>query len=208
MRIDRRAHRTPAGLDVGEKAQQRRQIVALRKTLLLHQPFAVEHRVGEEESVGGDEIDLGHIRPAGQQGLQHARRSGLAGRHRAADADDVRHLGVFGAEKSLLRFEQALGRGHVQRQETRQRQVDFLDLRNIKPIMHGAQPRNLLGRQRHRRIFAAARPFGAREHPIRRHLLLGALFHGDALTHPCARPSRRGRTGACAPQARLRPHRG
>src|SRR6185295_1600616 len=59
MRIDRRAHRPAPGLHVGEEAQQRRQVVAFGKALLLHQAFALWHGVGIEKAVGGDEIDLG-----------------------------------------------------------------------------------------------------------------------------------------------------
>ncbi len=172
MRIDRRPHRPPAGLDVGEKAQQRRQIVALRKALFLHQAFAVKHGVWIKKAVGGDEIDLGHVRPARQQGLQHARRGRFADRNRAADPDDVRHLGIFGAEKALLRAKQPLRRRDVERQQPRQRQIDFLDLRHVEPVVHRAQPRDLGRLQRHRRILAQRRPFGAREHAIGRHVLL------------------------------------
>ncbi len=116
MRIDRGAHRAAPGFDVGEEAQQRRQIVAFRKTFLLHQAFTREHGVRIEETVGGDEIDLGHVRPARQQRLQHARGGRFADRDRAADADNVRHLGVFGAEKTLLGAKQVLRRRHVERQ--------------------------------------------------------------------------------------------
>jgi hypothetical protein len=114
MRIDRRSHRAASRLDVGEEAQQRRQVVAFRKALFLHQPFTVEHGIGIKKAVGGDEIDLGHVRPARQQRLQHARRGRLADRHRAADADDVGHLGVFGAQKTLLGAKQILRRSDVE----------------------------------------------------------------------------------------------
>src|SRR4029453_9448508 len=56
MGIDRRAHRSASGLDVGEKAQQRRQVVALGKALLLHQILALENRVRIEKAIGGDEV--------------------------------------------------------------------------------------------------------------------------------------------------------
>ena len=50
MRIDRRARRPAAGLDVGEKAQQRRQVVAFGKALFLHQAFALENGIRITES--------------------------------------------------------------------------------------------------------------------------------------------------------------
>jgi len=113
MGIDRRPDRPPPGLDVGEKPQQRRQIVAFREPLALHQVFALEHRVGKEKAVGGDEIDLGHIGPARQQRLQHARRRRLAHRDRAGDADHIGHLGIRGRDEALLGPEQALGRRDI-----------------------------------------------------------------------------------------------
>ena len=119
MGVDRRAHRPPSGLDVGEKAQQRRQVVAFRKALLLHQVFALEDRVRIEKPVRGDEVDLGHIRPARQQRLQHTRGRRLAHRHRARDPDDEGHLRVLGAEEVLLRPEQALRRRDVKGKEPR-----------------------------------------------------------------------------------------
>ncbi len=207
MRIDRRAHRVQAGFDVGEKAQQRRQIVALRKALLLHQAFAIEHGIGVQKTVGGDETDLGHVRPAAKQGFKDARRGRFAHRNRAADADDIRHLGVFGAEKALLRAEQPLRRHHIKREQARQRQIDFLDLRHIETLVHRAQPRDLGRLERHRRVLTQPRPFAAREHAVGRDVLLSALLHDVqllALSRFYARPSRQGPTGACGHRARPR----
>ena len=182
MRIDRRARRTSAGFDVGEEAQQRRQVVALGKALLLHQAFAFQDRVRIKKSVGGDEIDLRHVRPALEQRLQHARGGGLAHRHRAGDADDVRHLAVLGAEEALLRFEQALRRRDIERQQPRQRQVDLLDLFHVEPVVQRAQARHLLRLQGHRRVGALRRPLRARERVVgRKNFFGGALFHRPSL---------------------------
>ena len=177
MRINWCAHRPPPGFDVGEKAQQRLQIVTFRKSFFLHQPFALEHRVGQKEAIGGDEIDLGDIGPAGKQSLQHSGGGRFADGDRTADADDVWHFGVFGGEKSLLRAKQHLCRGHIEREQPRQGQIDFLDFRHVESVMHRTQPRHFDGLERHRRIFPMHRPFRAREHAIRRHVLLSALLH-------------------------------
>src|SRR6516225_3951187 len=136
MRIDRRMHRPPPGFDVREKPQQSGKVVAFRKSLLVHQPFALEHSVWEKKSVGGEKIDLGHIGPACQQGLQDAGCRGLADRDRAADADDIRHLGVLGAEERLLCPKQPLHCRDVKREQARQRQVDFLYFRHVEAIVH------------------------------------------------------------------------
>ena len=177
MRVDRRAHRASAGLHVGKEAQQRRQVIALRKALPFHQAFAFEHGIRQQEAVGGDEIDLRHVRPAREQRLQHARGGRLADRHRAADADDVGHLGVLGAEEFLLRDEQPLGRRHVHRQETRERQINLLDLLHVEPIVQRAHARHFVRRQRHRRVFAQRRPLIAREDAVGRNAVVGTLFH-------------------------------
>ena len=181
MGIDRRARRAPPGFDIGEKPQQRRQVVALRKSFSLHQAFAREDRVGIEEAVGGDEIDLGHVRPARQQRLQHARGGRFAHRHRARDADDVRHLGILGAEKVLLRAEQALRGRDIEREQARQRQIDLLDLLHVEAIVERAHAAHLVGGERHRRVFAPLRPFRAGEDAIGRQALVRALFH-----HACS----------------------
>ena len=177
MRIDRRPRRPPPGLHVGEEAQQRRQVVAFRKALLLHQAFALEDRVRIKKAVGGDEVDLGHVRPARQQRLQHARGGRLADRHRAGDADDEGHLDVFGAEEALLRAEQPLRRRHIERQQPRQRQIDLLDFLDVEPVVQRAQARDLFRGQRHRRVVAQRRPFRARERAVGRKRFFGALFH-------------------------------
>ena len=179
MRIDRRPRRTPPGFHVGEEAQQRRQVVAFRKALLLHQAFALEDRVRIKKAVGGDEVDLRHIRPARQQGLQHTRGGGFSHRHRAGDADDERHLHILGAEEAFLRAEQPLRRRHIEREQPRQRQVNLLDFLDVEAVVQRAQARDLLRGQRHRRVLAQARPFRARERTVGRKRFFGALFHHD-----------------------------
>ena len=179
VRVDRRLDVPLAGLDVGEEVQQRLGVVALRKTLLLHQVFAFERGVREQEAVGGDEIDLRRVRPARQQRLQHARGGRLADRDRAGDADDEGDLDVGRAEEGLAgACELLLGRD-VEGQEARDRQVDRLDLVDRQLVGEGFQPRHLFGRQRHRRIGTLGCPFGAGEHPIGRRRV-GVLDHSGS----------------------------
>jgi hypothetical protein len=89
VRVDRRARRAAAGLDIRQEAQQGPQVVALGEALALHQAFALENDVGIEKAASGDEIDLRNIRPARQQRPEEARRGRLAHRDRARQADDV-----------------------------------------------------------------------------------------------------------------------
>ncbi len=100
--------------------------------------------------------------------MQHTCGGGFSDRDRTGDTDDVRHLGVFGAEEALLRFEQPLCRGDIHRQQARQRQIDFLDLCDIKPVVHGPHPRDFLALEGHRRVFAQGGPLRARESAVRR----------------------------------------
>ena len=166
MRIDRRAHRPPSGLDVAEERQQRRQVVALRKALLLHQALPLQHRIGKQKAVGRHEIDLGPRRPARQQRLQHARGGRFADRHRAGDADDVGHLAIADAEELPLRLIEPVRGVDIDRQQPRQRQKDVLDLFHVEAVMHRTQPLELARLQRHRRVVAQARPLLPREYPV------------------------------------------
>ena len=88
MRVDGRGDIVLARLDPREKADERRAVVALRKTLAVHDPCADEFGVRVQEAVGRDEVDLRRVRPAGQQRLQDARGRRLADRDRSGDADD------------------------------------------------------------------------------------------------------------------------
>jgi hypothetical protein len=113
VRVDRCSCRTPTSLDVGKEAQQRRQIITFRETLLFHQAFAFENGVRIKKAICCDQIDRGHIRPARQQGLQDTRRGRLANRDGACDADDVWHFGILGSEEALLCPEKPLRGRHI-----------------------------------------------------------------------------------------------
>ncbi len=127
-------------------------------------------------------VDLGHVGPARQQRLQHARRGRFADRDRAGDADDVGRLGVLAAEEALLRAVQPLRRRDVKRKQPRQRQIDLLDLRHVEPVVQRAQPRHLVRRQRHRRVVAQRRPFRPRIGAVRRKAVVDALFHHGSVS--------------------------
>ena len=87
VRVDRHGHATCSGLDVGQECQQCRPVVALRKSLALHQPLALQHSVRVEEPVGRDEFDLRRVGPAAQKCPQHPRGGRFSDRHRAGDPD-------------------------------------------------------------------------------------------------------------------------
>ena len=155
MRINRRHDIASPGLDIRKKANQRLAVVAFGKALLVHQPFAFRI-VGQQKSVGRHEFDLRRIGPARQQRLQNARRGRFADRDRTGDADDIGNLAVLGAEKSLRRFEQALRRRDIERQQARQRQIDCDDLFDRNRIVAAISVVQIVDRERHRRIGAQA----------------------------------------------------
>src|SRR5213596_1661901 len=77
---------------------------------------------------------------------------------RSVDADDVGHLAVLDAEELTLRVKQPLRGIDIDRQQSRQRQVNVLDLFHVETIMHRTQARELARLQRHRRIVTQPRP--------------------------------------------------
>src|SRR3984957_15765602 len=172
MRIDRRAHRPPPGLDVAQERQQRRQVIALRKALFLHDALPFQHGVRKQETVRRHHFDPGPRRPAGQQCLQHARGGGLADRYRTGDADDVGHLAVADAEKLALRLVEPMRGIDIDRKQPRQRQIDVLDFLEVEAVVQRPQPLELARFQRHRGIVAQMRPLLARKYPIGIILLL------------------------------------
>ena len=131
----------------------------------------------------------------------------LPDRDRAGDADDIGHLAVFGAEKPLRRLEQALRRRDIEREQARQRQIDFDDFFERDRIVERFEPRQIVERQRQRRIGAQRRPFGAGETPIGRERLSPSRRDLGRRSFLALRatPFPRGRTVPCAarvPRAR------
>ena len=116
MRIYRRSHRPPPGLDIAQERKQRRQVVAFRKALFLHQALPLEHRIGKQKAVGRHQIDLRARRPARQQRLQHASCGRFSYSHRSGDANNVGHLAVFNSEKAPLLEKQPLRGPDIDRQ--------------------------------------------------------------------------------------------
>ena len=90
--VDGRVGDGRAALQLAEELQQAAGVVALREALAVHHAAFVEHLVGIQEAVGGDEVDLRMVGPAGQQRLQDAGERALADGDAAGDPDDVRHL--------------------------------------------------------------------------------------------------------------------
>ncbi len=183
MRIDRRGDIMPARFDRRQKADQRRSVVAFGEALAVHDPLPRQLGVCVQEAVGRDELNLRRVRPTSQEGLQNTRRRRLADRNRSGDADDVGHLAVDGAEEPLGRFEQPLGRGDVEREQTRQRQIDRHHLVERNRVVSRLQLAKIVDRQGELGVCAQLRPFVAGKAPERGLERRAADFtiHGDFL---------------------------
>ena len=103
-----------AALDVAQERQQALGVVALGEALALHQPARLEHLVRVQEAVGGDQVDLRVVGPAGEQRLQDAGERALADGDAAGDADDVGHPRCDRAEERRRHPGEVLGRVDVE----------------------------------------------------------------------------------------------
>src|SRR5262249_62382022 len=74
VRIDWRARRASPSLYVRQKPQQRREVVAFRKALLLHQAFTFQDGIRKQKSISCNKVNLWHVWPSRQQCLQHTGR--------------------------------------------------------------------------------------------------------------------------------------
>src|SRR5206468_4221665 len=98
----------------------------------------------------------------------------------AGDADDVGHLAVADVEELALCVIQALHRIDIDREQSRQRQINVLDLLEVEAIVQRSQPVELARLQRHRCIVAQTCPFFARIDAVWIVLLLGCADIHDA----------------------------
>ncbi len=90
--VDRRFHLLVASPDIGNKLHQMADVVGFREPLAAHQATLLQHLVGIEEAIGGDQLHPRVLRPALQQRLQDTSRGAFAPRHTAGDADDISTL--------------------------------------------------------------------------------------------------------------------
>ena len=189
MRIDRCRDIAPSRLDLRHDAQDRRQIVAFGKALAAHQAFALENLIGHQETVRGQKIDLGMVRPAREQALQDTRGRALADSDAARHADDIGHFRIVDMKEVMGGAEQFLGRRDIEIEKARQGKIDRHDLVEIDAVVQAAQFVEIALVQGERRIGAQFRPFLAREAAEGRDLL-GKLFHDQTVLRPAfsARP--------------------
>ena len=159
VRIDRALHADPAGLDVGHEGQQAPRVVALREALAVHETAGLERHVGQQETIGGDEVDARAVGPARQQLAQQAGGGALADRDAAGDADDVGHAHGLGvAEEGGGRPVELLAGGDVEVEQARERQVDLHDLVHRHRLVESADPSEVGLGQRHRGVGAQPTP--------------------------------------------------
>ena len=87
MRVDGHAHLGPSRADGLEGRHQRGLVIGLGESFAAEEAALLEHPVGKQEAIGGEQIDRGPARTAAQQPGQDAGRGGLARRHAAGDPD-------------------------------------------------------------------------------------------------------------------------
>ena len=125
VRIDRRLHHRLTGLQRPQEGDHSLAVVALRKAFALHQAARLQHPVGMQEAVRGNQRHPGVIGPASQERLQHPREGALAHRHAACNADHIGARPHRSAQEVVAHARERLGRTEVQVQKPGQRQVDF-----------------------------------------------------------------------------------
>ena len=170
VRVHRRAHLCLTGLQRGEEPEQRAHVVALGEALAAHQPARLEHRVGEQEAVGGHEVDARVLGPAAEHRLQQARNRALPGRDAAADTDHVRHACVQMAEERLGDDAQVASRREAQVQQPREREVNLFDLAHLERFAAATQRLDVGLAERQRRRRAQCAPLRAIEVDVRAQL--------------------------------------
>ena len=182
------------GLHVGDEAGQRPPVVGLGEALARHQPAALELGVGQQEAVGGDQLDPRVLGPAGQQRLQQPGGGGLADRDAARDADDERgaRLAVAVARAARKVFSaprRPRGRGDVQVEQPGERQVDVRDLVQVDRRRRGRAAARPRPRSAAAACARAARSTRARSSSTYGDGVAGAVGHGPTRTdRPVVRP--------------------
>ena len=128
-----------SGLHLRDHPQQSTAVIGLREALAVHDPAALQLRVGVEEAVGGHQLHPRGGGPAAQHLLQHTGGGGLP------DGDGSGHADHKGRAPGLL-AQEVVGRGaqlggalHVDGQQSGQRQVDLLHLVQGEVLADAAQ---------------------------------------------------------------------
>ena len=188
MRIDRRAHLRLASLDIGQKLDHPPAVVALGKTLALHQAAFDQRGVGIQKAVGGHQGDRGMVGPAGQQRLQRSRKGALADCDAAGNADHIGASSDRPSQELVLDARQRARRSEMQVEQARQWQVNLRHIIERDLLEHTLQRRQLFLRQRQRCVVAQACPFVAVENHVGRVFGAGISVHGGELTAGARRP--------------------
>ena len=143
--------------------------------------------------------------PVREHLLQHARRRGLADRHRARQPDDERGARRLRLVEELLRGAVQVGRRlHVEAEQGRQRQVDLLHLLEVQLVPEAADAVDLLGGQRLLGGAGEVRPGVPVELDVRRALARVRAVGHARHPRPARSPSRAGQRPQAGRNARPR----
>jgi hypothetical protein len=160
VRVQRRPDLLHPALEIRHEPQERAPVVALREPLASQDPALDQHRVRQQESVGGDKLDLPRRPQRLQQPHDQPGRGRLADRDAPAQRDQERHRVRQLAQKRALRGRQ-LARGQdPQLEQLRQRQVDVSDFVDRHRLAEPGKPGELVVTER-RPAAARLPPAGA-----------------------------------------------
>ena len=139
MGIDRSLNLVGTCFDGGQKMYKAAKIVALWKTLALHQPSLLKNGVRIQKAIGCNQLNPGVIRPASQNGLQYAGKRTLAHSNAACYRNDKRRSNDRSPEKRISHKTEILCRLHMQVEEARQRLMYFYHLSQRKAFIPAAK---------------------------------------------------------------------
>ena len=178
--------------------------------------MGLELGIRQQEPIGRHQVHVRVLRPAREQGLQHAGHGALAYGDAACETDDERHLAVIAAEEARAHPVQLLCRPHMQVEQARKGQIDLLHLTRGDAVGDAGQLVELVLGEHHGRAVPEPCPLGTGEGLVGRvadlqpshrgpcRHGLGSLQHGVPLAAFSARPdvpmraSRRASTVASA----------
>ena len=187
--VHRRLDPLDPRLDRRDEVEQGPPVVGLREALAGAEPALLQHRVGQQEAVGGHQRDPWGLGEAGQQVGDEAGRRRLAHRHRAGHGDhEGRRVRADPQEVRDASGPLASG-GDVVLQQRRQRPVDDVDLRQVDRVPQAPQLLDIGLGQGQGSGRGERAPLVAAELDVRG----GGGAHRPSVTHPCGRRAACGR---------------
>src|SRR5690606_18506087 len=116
--------------------------------LAVHDASSRELRIGEQEAIGGHELNSWGVGPASKKFAQNARGGRFSYGNGTCNSDDKRCAGTPLAQKAAGRCVQPFGSDRVQAEELAERKVDLGDFSRVEKVTNALQPRQFLWAKR------------------------------------------------------------